>query len=169
MVSTVFARHGLRLDVELSYGKVGDCRKYPYVKVASLITAMDKIGKLNTLLGLGERCDTLAKAGPGLKNFWEQFRHVHGQHDVYALAAAGQIDLASAIPVFLHGDEGTTYKKDACFVMSMHTPLGKGTLSNKLGPMDDGALDPHTNFAGHSFETRFLLGALLRDSGTVIS
>lgn len=165
IVSRVFARHGLRLDPELSYGQVGHDPKHPYVKVESLIKTLEKVGKLHKLIGLGEACDTLQKAGPGLAKFWESFRHSNSGHEVFN----GILDLSCCVPVYLHGDEGTTYKRDGVFVMSLHTPLGRGTLSNKLGRWDDSSGDPHTNFAGHSFETRFLLGALLRESQRMLN
>lgn len=163
LVSRTFAKHGLRLDIEISNGKVGNDRKYPYIKVASFIKALDKQGKLSQLIGLGKPVNTLAKAGPGLENYWEKFRMLHSGHEVFALADRGELDLKCSLPVLIHGDEGTTYKRDGCFVVSFHSPLGRGTVSNKLGPMGDGSSDPHTNFVGNSMETRFLLGALLRD------
>ena len=47
--------------------------------------------------------------------------------------------------------------------------VGRGTISNKLGSvvndMNEGNMvDPHTNFVGHAFQTRFLLGTLLKES-----
>lgn len=162
-MSRTFAKHGLRLDIEISNGKVGNDRKYPYIKVASFIKALDKEGKLNKLIGLGRTVDTLDKAGPGLEKFWTKYRISHSGHEVFSLADSGELDLKRCLPVFIHGDEGTTYKKDGCFVVSFHSPLGRGTVSNKLGPLGDGSSDPHMNFVGNSVETRFLLGALLRD------
>lgn len=99
----------------------------------------------------------------GLENFWRNYRLCHGGHEVFSLADAGQLSLRQCVPVFLHGEKGTTYKRDGCFVVSLHSPLGRGTVSNKLGPMGDAPLEPHTNFVGHSFETRFMLGALLKE------
>ena len=80
----------------------------------------------------------------------------------------GAIQLDKALPVVIHGDEGTTYKKDGCLVFSFHSVVGCGTISNKLGPVaNDDRVDPHTNFVGNAFQTRFLLGSLLRDSWTI--
>ena len=123
---------------------------------------MDRRGQLSKLLGFGELCNTLDKAAAGLENYWRNYRLCHGGHEVFSLADAGQLSLRQCVPVFLHGDEGTTYKRDGCFVVSLHSPLGRGTVSNKLGPMGGAPLEPHTNFVGHSFETRFMLGALLK-------
>lgn len=163
VVSRAFAKHGLRLDIEISHGQVGTVKRYPYIKVESLIKALDNMGQMHKLIGFGKDKNTLATAAAGLQNFWEKYKVCHGGHEVFELSAAGAVDLQSCVPVYIHGDEGTTFKRDGCFVLSCHSPLGRGTLSNKLVNLDDAVLDPHTNFAGHSFETRFLLGALLRD------
>ena len=165
IVARCFAKHGLRLNVEMSYGCVGDYSRYPYIKPESFIKALDRAGKLDKFLGLGEQVRTIEAAGPSLTDFWNKFKLIHGTHQVFELAASGRVKLHQCVPVYLHGDEGTTYKKDGCLCMSMHCPLGRGTLSNKLGPVTDGVCtDPHLNFVGHAFETRFLLGALLKES-----
>ena len=58
--------------------------------------------------------------------------------------------------------------KDGCLVLSIHSGIGAGTvLSQKLGSVRGNAHerdDPQRNFAGHAFETRFMLAALLRVS-----
>ena len=144
---------------------MGDVAQYPYIKAESWVVALDKNGKLDRLLGLGSDIRTIEAAGPSLLDFWNKFEVLHGSHQVFELARDGSVDLSQAVPIYLHGDEGTTYKKDGCLCLSMHSLIGAGTLSNKLGPVVDGIrADPHMNFAGHAFETRFLLGALLKDS-----
>ena len=165
IVSDVFKRFGLRWHVELSHGPVGDVPDYPFVKVETLVKALDRSGKLYKFLGLGENVNKLSEARDYLKVFWQRFEVVYGSHEVFRLAREGVLQLSDCVPCFIHGDEGTTYKKDGCLVVSVHSPLGRGTLSNKLGAiLDDlSTLEPHTNFAGHAFETRFLLGALLKD------
>lgn len=163
-MSRVFAKHGLRFDVEISSGQVGNDRSHPYIKAGSWIKALDKAGKLWKFLGLGPEFNDFNKCKPALLDFWEKFRLMHGGHQIYNLAAAGALKLECCVPCLIHGDEGTTYKKDACFVLSYHAIIGQGTISNKLGPIEDGnppAL--HTNFVGHAFQTRFLLGSLLRE------
>eukprot|EP00435_Cladocopium_sp_Y103_P037116 s523_g9.t1 len=162
------AKHKLRLDVEISYGSVGHDRKYPYVKAASWVKSLEKHGKLSKLLGfehLGPEYNRLAACGDLLEDFWRKYRPLHDTHEVFARADAGAIQLRNCVPVYLHGDEGTTYKKDGCLVLSIHTPLGAGTLSQKMGPVVADERDAaRTNFAGHALETRFMLAALLKDS-----
>lgn len=136
---------------------------YPYIKVASWIKTLDELGKLDCFLGLGPQCRTIEDAGDSLEEFWRRFKYMHGSHEVYKLADEGRVNLRASVPVFLHGDEGTTYKKDACLCLSFHCGTGLGTSINKLGPLGDERLvEPHLNFLGNALETRFLLGSLLR-------
>lgn len=160
----MFARRGLRLDVDISSGHVGDDRAHPYIKAASWIQALEKHGKLDKLFGLGPELNTLAKCGPAFRDFWAKFRPLNPGHEIFQKADQGLVDLSTCMAVVIHGDEGTTYKKDACMVFSFHGITGCGTISNRLGPVTDGdPIDFHTNYVGHAFQTRFLLGSLLRD------
>ena len=158
-----FAKHKLRLDVDISFGKVGNDNKHPYIKAASWVQCLERCGVLYKLLGFGPDCKTLATCRPLLESFWCKYRRLHPTHEVFSLADRGDLQLGSSVPIYMHGDEGTTYKKDACFVFSIHSALGGGTVSQKVSPFYN-RTDARTNFAGHALETRFLLGALLRVS-----
>ena len=154
--------------MEISFGTVGHDRKYPYIKAASVVKSLERHGKLSRLLGfehLGPEYNYLAACGDLLEDFWRKYRPLHDTHEVFARADAGAIRLRNSVPVHLHGDEGTTYKKDGCLVLSIHTPLGAGTVSQKMGPVVANGRDAaRNNFAGNALETRFMLGALLKDS-----
>ena len=166
IVAKAFKKHGLRLDVTLSYGRVGKDRAFPYIKAESLVESLERNGKLYKLLGFGRECDTLSKCGDQLERFWSKYRPLHPTHEFYR--CLDEINPRCAVPISLHGDEGTTYKKDGCLVLSIHSGIGAGTvLSQKLGSVRGNPHerdDPQLNFAGHAFETRFMLAALLRVS-----
>ena len=85
---------------------------------------------------------------------------------MYRLAREGVLRLENCCPVYIHGDEGTTYKKDGCLCVSFHSPFGRGTVSSKkMGPLlERGDHETDMNFVGHAFETRWLLGAMLKES-----
>ena len=165
LVARAFAKHGLRLPVRISYADVGLGIDFPYLKVQSWIEALDKRGKLYKFIGLGHPGESFASLGDSLESFWQKFKLHHGGHDVFRLAEEGRMSLRQCVPVYIHGDEGITYKKDGCLCISMHCPFGRGTISNKLGPLGrhDNVEEPHLNFVGHTFETRFLLAACLRE------
>ena len=166
VVARVFGKHGLRLDVELSYGRVGSDRKFPYFKVQSIVKTLENRGQLYRLLGFGKQYDTLSKCATMLKAFWCKYRILHGSHQVFDFADSRGWKLSECLPVYLHGDEGTTYKKDGCLVLSFHSSIGIGTVSQKkMGPVQQNErVEANTNFAGHALCTRFMLAALLRVS-----
>lgn len=156
-MANAMKQFGLRWNVKVSHGHVGGDCQHPYVKAASMIEALDDVGKIHKFIGLGDRVQSLAQARPMLEEHWRRFKLAHGTHEVFQM----NVDLGQCVPCLLHGDEGTTYKRDGCLVLSLQSALGDGTRSSKLGPVE--ISEPHTNFLGHAFETRFLLGALLRD------
>lgn len=129
---------------------------------------MERNGQLHRLLGFGKEFDTLEKCGDLLEKFWNKYRPLHPTHEFYKLVDDGSLSQRVSVPVYMHGDEGTTYKKDGCLVLSVHSAIGAGTVGQKLGAIreqadgDDGSI--HTNFAGHALETRFMLAAMLRVS-----
>lgn len=162
-MSRAFLRHGLRFDVPVSKGKVGQYKEYPFIAVASWIQTLDKAGKLDRFLGMGPEVRRLADAGPSLLEFWKRYKRLYPNHEVFKLVAENALKLEECVPCYMHGDEGTTYKKDGCLCLSFHCAMGRGTISNKMGPITHEVLDdPHLNFVGHAFETRFLLSAMLR-------
>ena len=167
IVARTFAKYGFRLDVTLSYARIGREPYFPYVKVASMVEALDRHGKLYKLLGLGREFDTLEKCGPALMSFWDSYKLMHGSHQLFQFAEDQQIPLSCCLPIYIHGDEGVTYKKDGCLVVSFHSPIGLGTRSHRMGPLEENEeVEPRMNFVGHAFKTRFLIGALLRDFWT---
>ena len=58
-----------------------------------------------------------------LRVFWQRFRHVRPEHDVYDRAdAEAGFDLGFCIPVAIHGDEGRGKLKRPVMVLS-YQPL----------------------------------------------
>ncbi|CAK9051341.1 Uncharacterized protein SCF082_LOCUS28193, partial [Durusdinium trenchii] len=113
---------------------------------------------------MGPEVRRLADAGPSLLEFWKRYKRLYPNHEVFKLVAENALKLEECVPCYMHGDEGTTYKKDGCLCLSFHCAMGRGTISNKMGPITHEVLDdPHLNFVGHAFETRFLLSAMLRE------
>ena len=153
MVARAFAKSGLRLDVKLAYAHIGRHREHPYIPVSSWIQALDKAGRLGKLVGCS--MDDLPTI---LESYWANFRQIHPTHQIFSL----QIPLSRCFPVLLHGDEGTTYKKDGALVVSFQSPLGRGTSKNKVGNVvgDNKQL---LNFVGHAFQSRFLIVAGLKE------
>ena len=152
-MARTLAKHGLRLDVDFAFGHVGKDRRHPYIPVSSWVQALDRAGRISDLVG-GEK-----DFGASLEKFWSHFEQAHPNHQFFQSG----IDRQAAFPVYLHGDEGTTYKKDGALVISFQTPMGKGTRKSKFGDLADTA-GAHLNFVGHAFETRFLIISALKDT-----
>ena len=169
IVARVLAKHALRCDVEMSRGLVGRDTSFPYIKASSWIKNLDETGYLQNLLGLGgtplnsNSCSTLELAGPTLRQFWSKYELAHGDHEVFNLANRGKLLLEQCVPIYIHGDEGTAYKKDGALVMSFFCPIGKGVVCQKVGDIGDGSL--HMNFAGHCFKSRFVMATLFKVRG----
>ena len=95
-MAKVFARHGLRLEVEMSTGKVGKNPEYPVLKASSWIQTLDATGHLGNLLGFG--CHNLEDAGSRLLDFWDKYALSHGDHEVFALSESGTCHSDTAYP-----------------------------------------------------------------------
>ena len=153
MVARAFAKAGLRLDVKLSYAHIGQHREHPYIPVSSWIQTLDKAGRLSKLVGCST--DDWPKI---LGSYWDNFKQLHPTHQIFSL----QVPLNRCLPVLLHGDEGTTYKKDGALVLSFQSSVGRGTSKNKVGDVA-GDNKQLLNFIGHAFQSRFLIVAGLKE------
>eukprot|EP00438_Fugacium_kawagutii_P004942 Skav232722 [mRNA] locus=scaffold3777:19787:26844:- [translate_table: standard] len=101
--------------------------------------------------------------------FWDRYRLLYPQHQIFALADAGKLNLGRTAPMLVHGDEGRSKKHQPFLVCSVHSCLGFG-----LGPSEKKVVErkragekvkkPYLkqscNFLGHSYTHRFILGCL---------
>ena len=108
--------------------------------------------------------------------FWNRYRKLYPNHQVFRLAAAGKLCLGRTAPIAIHGDEGRSRKHQPFLVTSAHSLLGFG-----LGPKEKKAvlkqragkkvskpyLKQSCNFLGHSFTHRFVLGCLPKKDAAV--
>lgn len=62
-----------------------------------------------------------------LATFWRVYRLEHPSHEVFQMAARGEVQLDHTIPLFLHGDAGRTLKKQPLEVLSLRAALGIDT------------------------------------------
>ena len=158
-VSRIFAKHGLRLDVPISDGRVGREKKYPFIKPSSWIATMDRRNMLHKLFGLGPDLNTLDKVKTHLLDFWSKYELGHAGHEVFDMVRQGRLRLERCVPCYIHGDEGTTLKKGGNLVLSFFSPVGQGVAGAKTGEDQTGLL---MNFIGHGFSNRFVTGSLLK-------
>ena len=90
--------------------------------------------------------------------FWENYRAVCPSHPIYARAARGEVKLSHTCALLIHGDEGRSRKKNAIFVLSAHSILGRGCNTN---PAEAAVYaSQKLNFTLHTWATRWLMGVL---------
>lgn len=90
----------------------------------SFLYAMAQHGDLSHILG-GFR--NLEDAKPVLTLFWNRYQKIHPQFELFGQIAAGRKRANQCIPIYIHGDEGVTYKKNGVLIVSWQSPLGYGS------------------------------------------
>ena len=127
---------------------------FSWIKPSNFIQTMARMNDMGHLLG----GHSLTQAKSMLLNFWSKFRAIHPQHQLWA----EERDLSKCIPIFLHGDEGVTYKKNGVLVLSFQGAIGFGSrssqrareLESNLRAMGEGI---PLNFLRTGFQTRMLV------------
>ena len=72
------------------------------------------------------------KSAPAqLQLFWDRFRLLRPNHEIFELEKTGQILLERTLPMMLHGDEGRSKKRQGVLCMSCHSVLGRGVKTRK--------------------------------------
>ena len=86
------------------------------------------MGDLGRLLG---GCGSLKKAAPMLTSFWNKYRVLFPRHHLWKDVDEQKKSLSRCIPVYLHGDEGTYYRKSGVLVCSFQGAIGSGCSKQK--------------------------------------
>ena len=102
--------------------------------------------------------------GPRLQEFWERYRLLHPDHDIWMYSHLQEDTL---VPLLLHGDGGRTFRKDELMVLQFQPVLGFGTRAACASHPVFTPKKFGVNMSKHTFTTRFLYGvmqkALYRD------
>jgi hypothetical protein len=99
---TIFRKTGLELNIRKTVIAEGSCKGLTVLKLTDTIQFMMENSQLHRLYGglsLGELVPTLIL-------FWERFRAIHPELDVFSAFDAGEALPGCTIPIFTHGDEG---------------------------------------------------------------
>ena len=88
--------------------------------------AMATCGDMDRLLGGGKA--SLQSAAPMLREFWRRFQLCFPKHQVFEKS----IPLERATPLYIHGDEGQTYKKSGVLLISFQSAIGLGSKRTPL-------------------------------------
>ena len=156
----------LRLDVNISYVPITGLEgTYPVLKCSDFLKYMDRYSYWDKVLGVGVR--RLDDARERLEDFWTRHKRIHPLHPVHQRAASENIPLSRVIPIMVHGDEGSHYKKQACMVLQWQGCLGAGTMLNRVELDIDGNLAGKSygaNQVGITLSTRFLFTVMPKDA-----
>ena len=130
--------------------------EFPWIQPSRFIRAMAEMNDLHLLLG---GC-SLQQGEKRLLNFWKCYRDVFPSHQLFEDVDSGRKSLARCLPLFLHGDEGVSYKKNGLLVLSFQSAFGHGTSKmsstsiENYRAMGDGV---PLNFLHTGFQTRMLI------------
>jgi hypothetical protein len=152
---SVLKKHGLMIDIPINRKDISETTKnYPYIKPYDTIQALFRKGHFHKVIGVS-RSDAAAV----FTEFWQRWRLIQADHQVFERIDAGEIDPATLVPLFTHGDGGRGYKKCNVDVFHWQPCLGKGTAASiKLAKKGHLKTKQFLNYKGHSFGTRFLFG-----------
>ena len=137
-----FEQHGLQAPVPVTYTNIGLKEAHPTLPLRSILETLNLVGKIDHLL-VGN--------GPAeLRRFWNNYRKLHPQHDAFNDHATR---LHACVPMMLHLDEGTSFKKKGIMVLSVQPVCGRGSRRSNTST--------GINFTGSTYCTRFLYSVLL--------
>ena len=129
--------------VEMSIVETEPLNDLPWLPPRSFLLALAQLGDLCHILG-GYR--NMVEAKNMLTVFWERFERIHPGFELFAEIASGRKRAEQCIPVYIHGDEGVTYKRNGVLILSWQSPLGYGSsrrpreLSLNLKQMNENGL-----------------------------
>ena len=156
IVNKVFKDFGFYYPVEISFETEAPLGGFPWIRPTNFLKAMSDTNDLDHLLG-GHSLDHAREL---LLDFWSKYRAIVPQHKLWKDSDSGRKDLAKCIPVFLHGDEGVTYKKSGVLVLSFQGCIGYGssqrgkTMEQNLRAMGEGI---PINFLKTGMQTRMCI------------
>lgn len=125
----VFKANDFFYDVPMTVEDQQPLKDFWWLKPSDFLKTMAKNNDLGNIMG---GFSTIAKAAPLLETFWERYRVVYPQFQLFERVDAGICCYRQCIPLYLHGDEGITFKKGGVLIMSMQSPLGFGTSKRPM-------------------------------------
>lgn len=161
-VQKVLADHNFYYPVPVTVQEDAPLKDFPWIKPTDYLKTLSRTNDMGHLLG----GHSLNEAKPLLLRFWERFRTVYPNHQLWD--HHGARDLSKCIPIFLHGDEGTSFKKGGILVFSFQGAIGLGTskrardLENNLRALGEGI---PLNFLSTGLQTRMLICVCPKDFG----
>ena len=165
-MNAIFEKFHLRYPVTLSSATVGGRPNIPYIKPTDFIKSLSETNDLGRILS-GK--SSMREAAPLLTTFWSRFEKVFPQHELFG-PKGKHLPRERCLPLYIHGDEGTTFKKSAVLLISIQSPLGYGSKRRSIEvaltdfePDMEKAGIP-VNFLKTGFQSRFLCAIAPKES-----
>lgn len=161
-VHKLLKEEGLECTVSVDTFCVAPRLTIPYIKFSSWVKHLLDSGRLPKLLVGVSNLDKMKRV---LKEWWARFAAVYPAHGYITHAREKGIPFETIIPVFVHADDGRSYKHLGLFVLSTAGCLGRGTRMHvesnrhKLPLRENGM---GTNFIGKTFTTQFIFTTILK-------
>ena len=167
-VHRLFANHGLLYGVPITEESKPPLQGFPWIRPRDFLRAMHQHRDLGHVLA---GCDTVSSARPLLHTFWTRYRKIHPGFQLFQQIDQGKKPMELCVPLYLHGDEGVTYKRGGVLILSFQSPLGFGTskreqeLSLNLQNLGESGLP--LNFLKSGMYTRILMVMCQKDMGFI--
>ena len=161
----VFQAWGMSYPVPLSFSPVGDHLQFPWVRPSNMLQTMASNGDFHLLLS-GFR--TMPQAREVLETFWGRYETLFPEHGLFRRIreSQGRLQAHQCLPVLVHGDEGTTYKKNGMLVIQFSGVVGHGTkktFKDQSWKDDLKSAGIPLNLVNNALQSRFLTFLCPRD------
>ena len=156
-VERVFKQNSLVYPVPLTFETDSPLQEFPWLRPRDFLETLANQNDLSHLLA---GFNNMTEARDLLTVFWTRFEKIHPGFQLFQDIRAGKKEMHQCIPCYIHGDEGTTYKRSGVLILSWQSPLGFGTskrdreLSLNLESMGESGLP--LNFAKSGMYSRML-------------
>lgn len=156
-VHAVFQANNFYYPVPITFEQASPLQGFPWLKPSDFLRTMHRMNDLSHVLG----GHSLQEAKSLLLTFWDRFRTLYPDHNLWKHDAATR-DLSTCIPLFLHGDEGVSFKKGGIFIFSFQGAMGYGSskrakeVEANLRAVGEGI---HLNFLKTGLQTRCMICA----------
>ena len=137
-LTSLFEGMGLSATIPISFVEVGLSQPHPTISMRGFVHTLSEQGKLDVIF-CGHTQEDYSR-------FWERFQLQQPSHEVFLLSKK---QLSRTVPMWIHGDEGTSQKKRGIMILSSQAILGYGTSRS----MD-------LNFVKNSILTRSLYSVM---------
>ena len=109
--------------VEIAIVESAPLSGYPWIRPSDLLQSMARMNDLSRLLG---GMQTVSEAEGVLTAFWKRYRDIFPAHQLWKDVGSGRKKVSQCLPCYIHGDEGTTYRKCGVLILSWQSAFGMG-------------------------------------------